>query len=93
MTGRLSINYRSPTPLDTPLRWEGTMDRVDGRKIYTSGRVFNADTGTLLAEAEGLFISVDFARLTSEMAPPGFAAHVPPGNPTNPNPSETAEPA
>ena len=84
MTGRLSISDRSPTPLDTPLRWEGTMDRVDGRKIYTSGRVFNANTGTLLAEAEGLFISIDFARFALAMADTGSATLVPPSTNSSP---------
>ena len=56
MTARLVVNYRSPTPLHTDLRFEGTLDRVDGRKIYVSGRLFAGDV--LCAEAEGLFISM-----------------------------------
>lgn len=57
MTGRLTIHYRSPTPLHTELRIDGRVDRVDGRKIFTIGRLFHGDT--LCAEAEGLFISMD----------------------------------
>lgn len=57
MTGRLTVNYRSPTPLHTELRFEGTLDRVDGRKIYTTGALFAGDR--LCAEAEGLFISMN----------------------------------
>ena len=57
MTGRLTIHYRSPTPLHTELRIDGRVDRVDGRKIFTHGRLFHGDT--LCAEAEGLFISMD----------------------------------
>jgi acyl-coenzyme A thioesterase PaaI-like protein len=66
MTGTLTIKYRKPTPLHTELRFEGTLDRVDGRKIFTSGRCFDGDTMT--AEAEGLFIRVDFARIAEMMA-------------------------
>lgn len=56
MTGKLEITYRSPTPLHTPLRVVGRFDRIDGRKIFTSGTI-HAD-GRLCAEATGLFISV-----------------------------------
>jgi len=61
MTGRLTIHYRQPTPLHTPLRLEGVLANVDGRKILTVGRMTTPD-GTLTAEAEGLFISIDFAK-------------------------------
>jgi hypothetical protein len=60
MTGSLTVRYRKPTPLHRELRFEGRLDRVEGRKIFTSGSLFDGET--LLAEAEGLFISVDFAR-------------------------------
>lgn len=60
MTGRLTVHYRSPTPLRTELRFEGALERVDGRKIHTRGWLWAADV--LCAEAEGLFISIDRAR-------------------------------
>lgn len=66
MTGTLTIKYRNPTPLHTDLRYEATLDRVQGRKLFTSGRLYNGDT--LCAEAEGLFISVDFAKFAAMMA-------------------------
>ncbi len=56
MTGRLTINYRSPTPLFREVRFVGRLDRVDGRKIYASAELSAGDT--LCAEAEGLFISM-----------------------------------
>jgi acyl-coenzyme A thioesterase PaaI-like protein len=72
MTGTLTIKYRRPTPLHRDLRFEGTLERVEGRKIITSGKCFDGDTVT--AEAEGLFISVDFekiaAMMTARDAPP-----------------------
>lgn len=61
MTGRLIVNYRRPTPLYREVVFKGQVDRVDGRKIFTSGTLHAGDT--LCAEAEGLFISVDFSRL------------------------------
>ena len=56
MTGRLTINYRSPTPLFRELRFVGRLDRVEGRKIFASARLSAGDT--LCAEAEGLFVSM-----------------------------------
>ena len=66
MTGTLTIKYRKPTPLHRELRFEGTLDRVDGRKIFTSGRCYDGDL--LTAEAEGLFIRVDFSKIAEMMA-------------------------
>lgn len=61
MTGRLEISYRSPTPLHVPLRVTGRFDRVEGRKIFTTGEITAG--GRVCAEAVGLFITVDFAKL------------------------------
>ena len=67
MTGRLTVNYRKPTPLQTELRFVGELLRVEGRKIFTQGELWAGDV--LCAEAEGLFISMDsglFAGLRAE---------------------------
>jgi acyl-coenzyme A thioesterase PaaI-like protein len=69
MTGRLSISYRSPTPLETDLQFEGRILEVSGRKILTAGTLSVGDR--LCAEAEALFITVDaakFAALKDERA-------------------------
>lgn len=63
MTGRLVVHYRSPTPLHTELRFEGRIDRVDGRKTICTGEIHAGDR--LCAEAEGLFVSVDFAKIAA----------------------------
>jgi acyl-coenzyme A thioesterase PaaI-like protein len=60
MTGTLTVRYRQPTPLHTELRFEARFERAEGRKIFTSGQLFAGDT--LCAEAEGLFIAVNFER-------------------------------
>jgi acyl-coenzyme A thioesterase PaaI-like protein len=60
MTGRLTVHYRSPTPLHTELRFEGRLESVSGRKILTKGTLWAGDV--LCAEAEALFISIDFAK-------------------------------
>jgi acyl-coenzyme A thioesterase PaaI-like protein len=62
MTAFLHVNYRQPTPLHVELAFEGELIRVEGRKIFTEGRVRKPD-GQVTAEAEALFVSVDFAKL------------------------------
>jgi acyl-coenzyme A thioesterase PaaI-like protein len=56
MTGTLTIKYRAPTPLNTPIVYKGWVDRVEGRKIFCKGQSFNGET--LCAEAEVLFLSM-----------------------------------
>lgn len=65
MTGTLTITYRKPTPLRTPLRLEARFTGREGRKIRTYGAIFNGET--LTAEAEGIFI---------ELVPQRFLAFV-----------------
>ena len=60
MTGLLTVRYRSPTPLHRPVRFAGEVIKVEGRKIFTRATLHDGET--LCAEAEGLFISIDFAR-------------------------------
>jgi acyl-coenzyme A thioesterase PaaI-like protein len=57
MTGKLTISYRSPTPLFQQLTLRGYVRKVEGRKIFTYGTLHKGDT--LCAEAEGLFISMN----------------------------------
>lgn len=56
MTGTLTIRYESPTPLHTPLRYEGRLVGVERRKIFTEGQCFVGDR--LTATAKGIFISM-----------------------------------
>lgn len=65
MTGTLTIRYRRPTPLHTDLRFEASLDRTEGRKLFTSGRLYAGEA--LCAEAEGLFITVDFSKVAELM--------------------------
>lgn len=61
MTGRLTIHYRSPTPLRTELHFEGRVVDVTGRKTLTHGTLHAGDR--LCAEAEGLFIAIDLMKM------------------------------
>lgn len=57
MTGTLKVIYRSPTPLQTDLRFEAGDWHVAGRKTFVTGRLLAGET--LCAEAEGIFLSID----------------------------------
>ncbi len=56
MTGTLTIRYRTPTPLRTPIRIEARTVGRDGRKITARGEMYNGDV--LTAEAEGIFVQL-----------------------------------
>jgi hypothetical protein len=56
MTGTLTVRYRKPTPLLTPLDLVARFVKNEGRKIFTSAAIYNS--GVLTAEAEGIFIEV-----------------------------------
>jgi acyl-coenzyme A thioesterase PaaI-like protein len=58
MTGTLTVKYRKPTPLYKDLRFVAKVDRVEGRKIFASATLHHEET--LCAEADGIFISMDF---------------------------------
>jgi acyl-coenzyme A thioesterase PaaI-like protein len=60
VTGTLTVRYRRPTPLHTELRFEGTLDRVEGRRVFCTARVFAGDDVT--AEADAVFVAVDQSR-------------------------------
>jgi hypothetical protein len=54
-TASLTVNYRRVTPLDVELSYEVSLDRVDGRKRFVSGRLVDP-AGALLSDAAGLFL-------------------------------------
>ncbi len=63
-TATLTTHFRALTPLHEALRFEAWVDRTDGRRVYAVGRCHAA--GTLVSEADGLFI-----RFRDGLAPPG----------------------
>lgn len=69
MTGTLTVRYRRPTPLHQEVVFRARVDRIEGRKIFASGTSHAGET--LCAEAEGVFISVDFGALRPGTQPQG----------------------
>jgi len=60
MTARLMLRYRKPTPLNVEITLDAWIDKVEGRRIHTMGRMLAGDTVT--AEAEGLFVNIGAER-------------------------------
>ena len=56
-TAYLKINYRHIVPIEKKLQIDAGVDRVDGRKIFVSGRLTDGDT--LLTEADALFVRLN----------------------------------
>lgn len=57
MTGTLTVVYRRPTPLRSPLELVARQTAAEGRKIRSWGAIYHR--GELTAEAEGIFLAVD----------------------------------
>ena len=53
-TAYLKIDYRHIVPVEKELQFDAGIDRVDGRKIFVSGRLTDGDQ--LLTEADALFV-------------------------------------
>jgi hypothetical protein len=78
MTGTLTIRYRKPTPIQTEIRLVSRFESREGRKIRTTGAMYNGDE--LTAEAEGIFIELDPDRFFSRIAKYGSPGTVLSGN-------------
>ncbi|MDD4867889.1 MAG: PaaI family thioesterase [Mycobacterium sp.] len=55
-TAYLKIDYRHIVPIEKELQFDAGVDRVDGRKIFVSGRL--RDGEVLLTEADALFVQL-----------------------------------
>lgn len=53
-TAYLHINYRQIVPINKELQVDAGVDRVEGRKIFVSGRLSDGDT--VLTDSEALFV-------------------------------------
>jgi acyl-coenzyme A thioesterase PaaI-like protein len=73
MTGTLTVRYRRPTPLLAPLEVAARHTGQEGRKVYAWGGIYHE--GELTAEAEGVFILVDFGRMLDIVSGNAHGAH------------------
>jgi acyl-coenzyme A thioesterase PaaI-like protein len=56
-TAFLHVDYRKIVPIETDLQVDAGVDRVDGRKMFISGRVLDGDN--VLAQANALFVKLN----------------------------------
>jgi acyl-coenzyme A thioesterase PaaI-like protein len=61
LTANLTVNFRRPTPLNTPVRFEGRCTKREGRKIFVHATLHHEDT--LCAEADALFVKIELSRI------------------------------
>jgi len=52
----ITVNFRRRLPLGVVHAVECSVSRVENKKVYTQGRIYNLDSGEQYADAEGLFI-------------------------------------
>ena len=57
VTGKLTIRYRRPTPINTDLRFEAWIDHQQGRRLTAHAHCLS--NGEVTAEAEALFVRID----------------------------------
>jgi acyl-coenzyme A thioesterase PaaI-like protein len=55
-TAFLHVDYRKIAPIETKLQVEAAVERVDGRKMFITGRLLDGDL--VLAEANALFLKL-----------------------------------
>ena len=51
------LDYKQPVPLDTEVRVEAWVERVEGRKVFARGRIFLTD-GSIAVEGSGLYLHI-----------------------------------
>jgi len=57
MTAKLTVRYRSPCPLQTELRMEGKVHKIEGRRIVAKGTMHAGER--LVADGEATFIVLE----------------------------------
>ncbi len=73
VTARMSVEYRRPTPIGTPLRAEGWIVGARRRLVDTAAQLVDVD-GTVLATAEGRYVAADETRKRELQARYGYRA-------------------
>ncbi|XP_077320044.1 acyl-coenzyme A thioesterase THEM4-like [Lithobates pipiens] len=67
VTANLNINYRNPIPLGSTVILDSRVEKVDGRKVYSSCRVRSHDDSVVYNEATALFITSKLEELKAKL--------------------------
>ncbi|HPS32051.1 MAG TPA: PaaI family thioesterase [Anaerolineaceae bacterium] len=74
VTSELTLRYRKPVPLNTPLIAKGYKVRRKGRVAFARGELLD-QTGAVLVEASGIYVDIPEEKL-QEMNPDSFGWRV-----------------
>lgn len=55
-TGRLTVHYRAPVPVNADVEVRAWLERRDGRKLMMRAEM--TQDGTIISDAEGLFVAI-----------------------------------
>lgn len=62
VTANLNVNYKKFVPLDSTKKIEAKIDRVEGKKVFVSGKIVDPIDGTVHSEGTALFIKYDYSK-------------------------------
>jgi acyl-coenzyme A thioesterase PaaI-like protein len=65
-TAYLHVDFKALTPVGSPLEIEANIDRIEGRKIFVTGRMRHGATTTSTSEALFVVVRTPIARVTEE---------------------------
>ncbi len=68
LAAKIEINFRAPLPLGTILTMRAEITKIEGKKVYTAGRL-ETDEGVVFSEGTGLFVVIDPETLLRKLAP------------------------
>jgi len=66
VTINLCINYKKFIPLNSLSKMEGEVERIEGRKVYLKGKIFDPETGVIHSEATAIFLMIQNAKKFAE---------------------------
>ena len=58
----INIDFISPAILTHRMCAEGNVEKIDGKKVYTTGRLFDMETGKDIVTAKALYYEVDMTQ-------------------------------
>ena len=62
VTARMSVEFRRPVEVGTPIRADGWVTRDRRRTVETAGRIVDSSIGEELATGTGLYVAADAER-------------------------------
>ncbi len=68
LAASITIDFHRKLPLGIVAIAESWVDRVEGRKVYTTGRLYHTDPETPFATGQGLFITQDLEKFKGIVA-------------------------